>query len=106
MIYYSHLSGRLKSCQSCAQLITEIVSGSARGVDKEGEVYAATKSISVKRFPAEWNKYGKSAGMIRNTEMAKYADCLVAIWDGKSRGTKHMIETMTKMNKPVHVTIL
>ena len=86
--------------------ITEIISGTARGVDREGEVYALAKSIPVKQFPANWNTYGKSAGPIRNTEMAKYADALIAIWDGKSSGTKHMIKTMNDLNKPVHVVIV
>jgi hypothetical protein len=86
--------------------ITEIVSGTARGVDKLGEKYGLTYNIPIIMFPANWNKYGKSAGYIRNTEMAKYADALIAIWDGKSSGTKHMIKTMNDMKKPVHVVIV
>ena len=83
--------------------ITEIVSGGAHGVDYLGERFATEFSIPVKRFPADWNKHGKSAGPIRNREMAEYADQLIAFWDGKSRGTKNMIETMQKMNKPFTV---
>lgn len=82
---------------------SEIVSGTARGADKAGEYYAHTRKIPCTRFPANWKKYGKSAGYIRNEEMAKYADMLVAFWDGKSRGTKHMIKTMKQFNKPVRV---
>lgn len=74
----------------------EIVSGGAKGADTLGEQYAKTYGHGLKIFPADWNKYGKSAGYIRNEEMAKYADCLVAFWDGKSRGTKHMIDLANK----------
>lgn len=76
--------------------INEVVSGAARGVDKLGEAWAAEYEIPVKQFPADWNQHGKSAGPIRNSEMAEYADALVAIWDGKSRGTQNMIETAMK----------
>jgi len=76
--------------------ITEIVSGRARGIDNLGEEYARKNNISIKFFPADWNKHGKSAGYIRNAEMAKYADGLLAIWDGESKGTKHMIEIAKK----------
>lgn len=71
--------------------ITEIVSGKAKGADSLGEQYAKDNNISVKLFPANWKKYGKAAGPIRNEEMAKYADSLIAFWDGKSLGTKSMI---------------
>jgi hypothetical protein len=83
--------------------ITEIVSGGARGVDTDGETYSRSRDLLLKRFPADWNKKGKAAGFIRNAEMAEYADALVAVWDGESRGTKHMIDTMQKLNKPVYI---
>lgn len=70
----------------------EIVSGGARGADALGEMYAREKGYSIKRFQAEWDRYGKSAGPRRNEVMAKYADALLAYWDGESRGTKSMIE--------------
>lgn len=82
---------------------TEIVSGAARGADSLGEQFAADFNIPTKLFPANWNKHGRAAGPIRNREMADYADALVAFWDGKSVGTKHMIDTMMKMEKPVWV---
>lgn len=69
-----------------------IVSGTARGADQLGERYAAEKGLPIKRFPADWNTYGKSAGYRRNAEMAEYADAAVVFWDGKSRGSKHMID--------------
>lgn len=70
----------------------EVVSGTANGADKLGEKYATDNGYPIKRFPAEWEKYGKSAGYRRNEEMAKYADALIAFWDEKSKGTKHMID--------------
>lgn len=70
----------------------EIVSGTARGADKLGEKFANEFNLPIKRFPANWNKDGKSAGFIRNSEMAKYADGCIVFWDGKSKGTEHMIK--------------
>jgi hypothetical protein len=69
-----------------------IVSGTANGADKCGEQWATSNGLRVRRFPADWNKYGRSAGYIRNSEMADYAEALIAFWDGKSKGTKHMID--------------
>lgn len=83
--------------------ITAIVSGTAQGVDKLGELFAKRQNIKVKRFPADWDAYGKSAGYRRNAEMAKYADCLLAVWDGKSKGTSHMIDLMKREKKPFFI---
>ena len=83
--------------------VTEVVSGGARGADRLGEEWANIYNYPVKKFPANWNKYGKSAGYKRNAEMAQYADCLVAFWDGKSRGTKHMIDLAHKQGLKVRV---
>ena len=69
----------------------EIVSGCARGADALGERYAAERGYPVKRFPADWQQHGRSAGYRRNQAMAQYADALIAFWDGQSRGTMHMI---------------
>ena len=76
--------------------ITEIVSGAARGADRMGEMWGEVTDTPVKKFPADWKKHGKPAGYIRNAEMANYADALVAFWDGKSRGTKNMIDLAYK----------
>ena len=54
-------------------------------------------------FPADWDKHGRAAGPIRNKQMADYADVLIAVWDGKSRGTKNMIDEMNKLMKPVYI---
>lgn len=85
--------------------ITEVVSGTARGVDRLGERWAKENGISVRFFPANWKKYGKKAGMIRNAEMAEYADALIAIWDNESPGTANMIRTMEKLGKKFYVKI-
>jgi hypothetical protein len=84
-------------------LITEVISGAARGVDTNGERWARLNNIPVRRFPAEWAKHGKKAGYLRNEEMAANADALIAIWDGKSRGTKHMIDIATRLGLKVHI---
>ena len=80
-----------------------IVSGCARGADDMGETYALEKGYMIELFCAEWETYGKKAGMIRNTQMAEVADALIAFWDGKSHGTKHMIEIATKKGLLVRV---
>ena len=88
--------------ESCDNILVnqkdvEIVSGTAAGADTLGERYAQEKGYEVKKFPAQWDLYGKSAGYKRNQQMAEYADGLIAFWDGKSRGTKHMIDIANKM---------
>lgn len=71
--------------------ITTVVCGMARGVDLYDKDWAKTRHIEVIEMPAEWDKYGKSAGYRRNTDMAEISDALIAIWDGVSKGTVHMI---------------
>lgn len=70
----------------------QIVCGKARGADTLGEEYAKERGYQIAYFPADWDKFGKSAGYKRNVQMAENADALVAFWDGQSRGTKHMID--------------
>lgn len=86
-----------KLCSYCDYLLQdktdiEIVSGTARGADKLGERYAEERGYPIKRFPADWDKYGKRAGFIRNEDMAEYADALIAFWLNMSKGTEHMIQ--------------
>lgn len=81
----------------------EIVSGTARGADTLGERYGELRGIKVTRFPADWDKYGKAAGFIRNEQMGDYATGGVVFWDGQSRGSKHMIDYLKDVNKPVKV---
>lgn len=85
--------------------IDEIVSGCARGVDTLGERWASERAILVSRFRANWGKFGQAAGLYRNWEMAEYAEGLLALWDGESRGTLHMIDCMRRLGKPYEVYI-
>lgn len=84
--------------------VTEVISGGARGVDKAGEAWAKARGLRVWRFRPDYNVYGRwTAPLERNKLMAHHGDALVAVWDGKSRGTRHMIGEMRKLGKPVHV---
>lgn len=88
---------------------TEIVCGMAKGVDYSGFEYAklaANYPLTCKEFPADWDKNGRAAGPIRNKQMADYADALLLIWDGESKGSANMKENMLKLNKPVYEVIL
>lgn len=80
-----------------------IVSGAARGADTLAMQLAKEFDLELYLAPADWDAHGKAAGYIRNRFMAENSDGLLAYWDGKSRGTKHMIETMQNMKKPVRV---
>lgn len=83
--------------------ISEVVCGKARGADTLGEQWALQNDIPVKYFPADWNKYGKSAGYIRNAQMADYAEALIALWDGSSKGTANMIELAKKKGLRLYI---
>ena len=85
--------------------ITELVCGMARGVDELGFDWAEANDISIRKFYPNWKKFYKAAGKVRNREMAFYADALIAVWDENSKGTKHMIESMSKLMKPFYVKI-
>lgn len=81
----------------------ELVCGMARGADILAFRLWKQENMQIHVFPAEWDKYGKSAGLRRNKEMGEFADAAVCFWDGNSKGTKHMIDIMNKLNKPVYV---
>ena len=93
----------------CAELdkikdeISEIVCGEARGADTLGFNYAYHNTIKIASFPANWEQYGKAAGFVRNDQMAAYADKAIIFWDGKSVGSKDMIDKMEKLGKEVRV---
>jgi hypothetical protein len=94
-------------CKYCDHILQnqtdiEIVSGTAKGADQLGERYAKEKEYKITRFPADWS-LGKSAGYIRNEEMAKYADALIAFWNGMSKGSKHMINLANKYNLKIRI---
>jgi hypothetical protein len=81
----------------------EIVSGMARGADRLGERYAAERGYRVKDFKADWDRYGKPAGPIRNEEMAQYADACVVFWKNKSKGSRSMIDLAKKYKLKLRV---
>ena len=96
---------------SCNNLLSEkqrthtvvVISGTARGADQMGERYARERGFQLRRFPADWEQYGKSAGHIRNAKMADNADALIAFWDGESKGTKNMIDNARRKGLAVRV---
>lgn len=92
----------LKGIQKTVK-ISKVISGTARGVDKLGERWARENNIPIEFFPADWNKYGKSAGYRRNAEMAVMGDLLVCIWDGESKGSQHMYDCMVQLKKPTYL---
>ncbi len=83
--------------------ITCVISGSARGMDMLGERWAVKHNIRLEKFPADWKMFGKRAGILRNCKMAENADALLAVWNGKSNGTEHMIRIAKAMKLKVYV---
>lgn len=86
--------------------IATVVSGGAKGADALGERYAEEMNLKLNVFNADWDRHGRAAGPIRNRKMAENADALIALWDGKTRGTKNMIETAAKLGLLVFVKII
>lgn len=68
------------------------VSGGCKGADLLGEQYARENSLKIERYPAQWEIFGKKAGPKRNKKMAEIGDFIICFWDGKSRGTKSLID--------------
>ena len=96
---FSKIEGLLKDINQ-----VEIVEGGALGADRIGKMYSLNiLNQDPKTFPAGWDQFKKAAGYIRNKEMAEYADALIAFWDGKSKGTKHMIDLARKNNLKVKI---
>lgn len=81
----------------------EMVSGLATGADQIPFYYKCWHGVPVKEFKADWKKHGKKAGVLRNIEMAKYADALIVFWNGRSLGTKNMIDVAKKHGLKVKV---
>ena len=85
---------------------TEIVSGGAKGVDTSAREYALSHGIKLTEFLPEYTKYGRSAPLKRNITIIKYSDIVLAFWDGKSRGTKFVIDNCRKLGVEVRVYIM
>lgn len=92
-----YLQNKLNNCEVI------VVSGHASGADSLGERYAQECGLECELHPADWHAHGRAAGPIRNAQMADVANALIAFWDGKSRGTKNMIDTATKRGLQVAV---
>jgi len=109
----------LEAIEESGFIITELVCGMASGVDENGRQWAEEKGLHIEEFPAKWddlshrdaiiksNRYGKKyntkAGIRRNQQMAEFAEALIAIWDGKSAGTRNMIFEAKKRGLKVFV---
>jgi hypothetical protein len=84
-------------------IITAIIDGAASGVDNLASRYALEHGMENIRIPAEWGLYHRGAGPVRNRRMAEMGDALLAIWDGRSRGTKNMIASARQKGLPVYI---
>ena len=80
-----------------------IISGGARGADTLGERYAKLRNLTVIRMKADWKKYGRTAGFVRNGDMLNRADGVVCFWDKRSKGTLHMIDITNEADKPLRI---
>jgi predicted Rossmann fold nucleotide-binding protein DprA/Smf involved in DNA uptake len=80
-----------------------VISGGARGVDQMADHAAKEQGIPTVIYPANWEKFGKSAGIIRNKQIVEQADVVVAFYDGSSRGTAHTISVARKLGKQIHI---
>ena len=95
---YGLLSSKLRKC-----IPFILVSGGAIGADSLAEKFADEHSLEKKIFPAEWKKYGRSAGYRRNITIVENSDLVIAFWDGVSKGTNHTINISKKRGKKLYV---
>ena len=93
-------------CQNIPSGATEIVSGGAVGIDALAEIYAKQNGLPMKVFKPDYAKYGKRAPLVRNDEIIHYAQYVLAIWDGSSRGTAYTVAACIKDGIPVKVVTL
>jgi len=99
--YVGGISGVERAVAASGFPIERLIHGAARGADSAAGEWAIQKGIPMSVHPAEWETHGRAAGPIRNQQMADIADALIAIWDGRSRGTADMIRRMN--GKPIFV---
>lgn len=106
---YTHLCEYMEAFEEVYGIVpeeTEFVCGEARGADTLGKKWAQERGYEVVSFPADWDTYGKSAGYKRNEQMAQYATCLIAFWDGKSKGTAHMIRLAEEHGLNIYIEMM
>lgn len=97
------ISEVIKAIDASGFDIKTVLCGEAKGPDRLGKFWANLKDIPVESYIAQWSIHGKAAGFLRNEEMAKHADALIAIWDGESKGTADMIERAKKYNLKIYI---
>lgn len=86
--------------------VTEIVSGGAHGIDRSAAAYAQSHGIPLTEFLPDYTQYGKSAPLRRNVQIIEYADIVLVFWDGRSRGSKFVIDNCKKRGKPYKTFLL
>lgn len=106
--YYQDYEAAKTYLEMCIQNIRQtytliFLSGGCKGADMLGERYANENGFRIERYPANWKKFGKSAGPRRNRQMAKACDYCICFWDGKSRGTASMIFYAKQFKKPLKI---
>lgn len=89
---YQDLLDAMEAAELVGITSTVVISGTAAGGDRLGERYAREKGLPLWRYPANWEQHGKRAGYLRNESMGDSGEGLIALWDGVSRGTRHMID--------------
>ena len=98
---YDEVAHVLSNASHCLDRpVTLVISGGARGVDRHAEWWAFEWNYPMKVMPAEWDRYGKSAGYRRNVEMVEECDAAIVLWDGESRGTKHTMDLLAAKGIP------
>lgn len=98
--------GLVRQCVQSLPANTEVVSGGAYGVDAVAADEAASRGLAVRVFPADWRRYGRRAGPLRNRTIVEYADRIIAFWDGTSRGTANVIALAQALGKPCEIATL
>ena len=96
ILSYRHLLDAIKAAAFVGFTPTVVLSGTASGVDQLGERWARENKVPLELYPADWAKHGRRAGHLRNIVMAEKAEALIAVWDGSSPGTRHMIDAARK----------
>jgi len=89
----------------CDPYLDTVVSGGAEGPDTWAEEWSKETNTNFKAYLPDWNKYGKKAGIMRNTEMVEDGDLILAFWDGKSRGTQDTIRKAMKLKVPLYLFV-
>lgn len=84
----------------------EIVSGGAKGIDKCAKEFSKAHNIRYTEFRPNYIKYRRYAPLKRNLEIINYADCVIAFWDGLSKGTKFVLDNCIALNKPITVYVI